>query len=83
LYSYRSAIVLCSRVPAARVYGRAWGLRATLPSREFAINQAWCTAEAIAADLIAWLQILGLDPELATAEPKRLRYRVLHTAASL
>jgi hypothetical protein len=54
-----------------------------LPSREFAINQAWCTAAAIAADLIAWLQILALDGELATAEPKRLRYRILHTAARL
>jgi len=58
------------------------GLR-RLPSREFAINQAWCTAAAIACDLIAWLQILALHGELATAEPKRLRYRLLHTAARL
>lgn len=58
------------------------GLR-RLPSREFAINQAWCTAAAIAADLIAWLQILALDGDLARAEPKRLRYRLLHTAARL
>src|SRR4029453_18350831 len=54
-----------------------------LPSREFAINAAWCTAAAIACDLLAWLQLLGLHGELATAEPKRLRYRVLHTAARL
>lgn len=58
------------------------GLR-RLPSREFAINQAWCQAAAIAADLIAWLQILALDGDLARAEPKRLRYRLLHTAARL
>ena len=58
------------------------GLR-RLPSREFAINQAWCLAAAIAADLIAWLQIHALDGDLATAEPKRLRYRLLHTAARL
>jgi hypothetical protein len=58
------------------------GLR-RLPSREFAINQAWCIAAAIAADLIAWLQIHALDGDLAKAEPKRLRYRVLHTAARL
>jgi hypothetical protein len=58
------------------------GLR-RLPSREFAINQAWCVAAAIAADLIAWLQILALHGDLAAAEPKRLRYRVLHTAARL
>ena len=54
-----------------------------LPSREFAINQAWCVAAAIAADLIAWLQLLALNGELALAEPKRLRYRILHTAARL
>jgi hypothetical protein len=58
------------------------GLR-RLPSREFAINQAWCVAVAIACDLIAWLQLHALDGELATAEPKRLRYRLLHTAARL
>jgi hypothetical protein len=44
-----------------------------MPSREFAINAAWCTAAAIAADLIAWLQLLALDGDLACAEPKRLR----------
>ncbi|WP_019901909.1 IS1380 family transposase [Salinispora arenicola] len=54
-----------------------------LPSREFAINAAWCTAAAIAVDLIAWLQLIGLDSNLAKAEPKRLRYRILHTAARL
>ena len=54
-----------------------------LPSREFAINQAWCVAAAIAADLIAWLQIHALDGELARAEPKRLRYRLLHVPARL
>jgi hypothetical protein len=58
------------------------GLR-RLPSREFAINAAWCVAAAIAADLIAWLQLHALDGDLATAEPKRLRYRLLHTAARL
>ena len=58
------------------------GLR-RLPSREFAINQAWCVAVAIACDLIAWLQLHALDGDLATAEPKRLRYRLLHTAARL
>jgi Transposase DDE domain group 1 len=58
------------------------GLR-RLPSREFAINQAWCTAAAIAADLICWLQIHALDGDLALAEPKRLRYRILHTCARL
>jgi hypothetical protein len=58
------------------------GLR-RLPSREFAVNQAWCTAAALAADLICWLQLLALDGDLAVAEPKRLRYRILHTAGRL
>jgi hypothetical protein len=52
-----------------------------LPSRQFPINAAWCLAAAIAADLIAWLQLLALTGELARAEPKTLRYRILHTAA--
>jgi hypothetical protein len=54
-----------------------------LPSRQFAINAAWCTIAAVAADLIAWLQILGLHGDLARCEPKTLRYRILHTAARL
>jgi hypothetical protein len=58
------------------------GLR-RLPSRVFAINQAWCTLTAIATDLIAWLQLLALIGDLARCEPKTLRYRVLHTAARL
>jgi hypothetical protein len=62
--------------------GKDTGLR-RLPSREFAINQAWCTAASIATDLIAWLQILALTGELTKAEPKTLRYRVLHAAARL
>ena len=54
-----------------------------LPSREFAINTAWCTAVAIAADLIAWLRLLALDTDLAGCEPKALRYRLLHVPARL
>lgn len=37
----------------------------------------------IAHDLIAWTQRLLLSGELAKAEPKRLRYRLLHVAARL
>jgi hypothetical protein len=37
----------------------------------------------LAHDLIVWTQALALDGELATAEPKRLRYRLLHVAARL
>ena len=53
------------------------------PSREFAINTAWLTAVMIAADLVAWLRLLALTGALATAEPKALRYRLLHVPARL
>ncbi|MGH3721373.1 MAG: hypothetical protein ACRDRI_21480 [Pseudonocardiaceae bacterium] len=54
-----------------------------MPSRDYAINQAWCTAVSLACDLLAWLQLLALTGDLATAEPTTLRYRLLHTAARL
>ena len=37
----------------------------------------------LAVDLIAWTQTLLLSGELARAEPKTLRYRLLHVAARL
>ena len=54
---------------------------AKLPSSSFAINQAWLTLVAITQDLLAWTQLLILDDDLAKAEPKRLRYCLLHIAA--
>jgi hypothetical protein len=53
------------------------------PSRDLAVNTAWLAAAMIAADLLAWTQTLLLDGELAKAEPKKLRYRLLHAAARL
>jgi hypothetical protein len=53
------------------------------PSRSFAINQAWLTVVMLAVDLIAWTQHLLLHDDLAKAEPKTLRYRLLHVAARL
>src|SRR4051812_15452943 len=53
------------------------------PSRSFAINQAWLTVVMLAVDLIAWTQHLLLQGDLACAEPKTLRYRLLHVAARL
>ena len=54
------------------------------PSREFSINQAWLAVTMIAADLRAWLKLLALkDSVLAKAEPKALRYRMLHVPARL
>ena len=37
----------------------------------------------LAHDLLVWTQALVLDGELAKAEPKRLRYRLLHVAGRL
>jgi hypothetical protein len=55
------------------------------PSREQAINAAWLELALAAADLIAWTQtaILADQPDLTRAEPKTLRYRLLHTAARI
>ena len=58
---------------------KALGL-ANLPSASFAINQAWLEVSLTAQDLLAWARLLVLDGDLARAEPKRLRYCLLHTA---
>jgi hypothetical protein len=53
------------------------------PSRQFTINTVWLELALTADDLIAWTQLLLLDGDLAAAEPKKLRYRILHVAARL
>ena len=53
------------------------------PSELFAINSAWLSASLIAATLLSWLRLLALDGDLAKAEPKTLRYKILHAAARL
>ena len=50
------------------------------PSHDYKINSAWLAASLIAATLLAWLRLLALDGDLARAEPKTLRYRILHAA---
>jgi hypothetical protein len=56
---------------------------AKLPFKEFALNEVWLEIVLLAHDLIVWTQALLLDGELASAEPKRLRYRLLHVAGRL
>jgi hypothetical protein len=51
------------------------------PSRCFAINAAWLELALVGIDLLALTRTLLLDGEHALAEPKRLRYRLLHVAA--
>jgi hypothetical protein len=53
------------------------------PFKEFALNEVWLEIVMLAHDLIVWTQALALDGELAKAEPKRLRYRLLHVAGRL
>ena len=56
---------------------------AKFPFKEFKLNEVWLEIVLLAHDLIVWTQALLLDGELAKAEPKRLRYRLLHVAARL
>jgi Transposase DDE domain group 1 len=70
------------RVEDAIRTGKDTGL-GHFPSFDFQVNVAWLTASMIACTLLAWLKLLALDGDLAKAEPKTLRYRVLHAAARL
>ncbi|MGH2687963.1 MAG: IS1380 family transposase [Actinomycetota bacterium] len=56
---------------------------ANLPFGAFAANRAWLTLVLMAQDLVAWVQRLCLDGELAKAEPKRLRYALWHVAGRI
>ena len=58
------------------------GMR-NLPFHAFSHNEVWLELVLMALDLIAWTQALLLDGALATAEPKTLRYRLLHVAGQL
>jgi DDE family transposase len=71
-----------ARVEDAIRTGKDTGL-GKFPSHLFALNQAWLAAALTAATLLAWLRLLALDGALAKAEPKTLRYRILHAAARL
>ena len=53
------------------------------PFKEFQLNEVWLEIVMLAHDLIIWTQALTLDGELAKAEPKRLRYQLLHVAGRL
>jgi hypothetical protein len=58
------------------------GLR-NLPCADVVCNDAWLQLVLIAQDLIAWAQALCFDGQLKIAEPKRLRHRVFHAAATV
>ena len=54
-----------------------------MPFTSFDANAAWMEMVLAAADLLVWGQQLLLDGELAVAEPRTLRYRLLHVAGRL
>lgn len=56
---------------------------ANFPCHAFVNNAAWLAVVLMACDLLAFTQSLCLEGELAVAEPKRLRYCLLHAAARL
>jgi Transposase DDE domain group 1 len=62
--------------------GKDTGMR-NLPHHTFEHNQTWLETSLIAQDLLCWTKLICLDGELAKAEPKRLRQRLLHVAAKL
>jgi hypothetical protein len=69
----------------ARVEDRIRGAKATgldnLPFDLWRRNQVWLELVLAAQDLCCWAQALLLDGDLKVAEPKTLRYRLLHVAA--
>jgi Transposase DDE domain group 1 len=71
-----------ARVEDAIRTGKDAGL-GHFPSFDYQLNGAWLTASMTGQILLAWLKLLALDGDLARAEPKTLRYRVLHAAARL
>jgi hypothetical protein len=71
-----------ARVEDAIRTGKDCGI-GKFPSESLAMNKAWQAAALTAATLLAWLRLIALDGSLAKAEPKTVRYRILHAAARL
>jgi Transposase DDE domain group 1 len=71
-----------ARVEDAIRTGKDTGI-GKFPSHQLSLNRAWLAAALTAAALLAWLRLLALDGDLAKAEPKTLRYRILHAAGRL
>jgi hypothetical protein len=73
----------------ARCEDRIRGLKDTglrnLPFHDYAKNRIWIEIVALAADLLAWTQILAFDQaeQARRWEPKRLRFRILGVAGRI
>jgi hypothetical protein len=66
------------RIRAAKATGLA-----NLPFDRWRRNAVWLELVLAAQGLTCWAQALLLDGDLAVAEPKTLRYRLLHVAARI
>jgi len=66
------------RIRAAKATGLA-----NLPFDRWRHNSVWLELVLAAQDLTCWAQALLLDGDLAVAEPKTLRSRLLHVAARI
>jgi hypothetical protein len=58
------------------------GMR-SMPFAAFAHNEAWLEVSLIAQAILRWNALLCLTGELALAEPKRVRQRLLHVAGRI
>jgi hypothetical protein len=56
---------------------------ANLPFESFVRNETWVAVSLVAGALLAWSQMVCFDGAMAKAEPKTIRYRILHMAALL
>ncbi len=54
-----------------------------MPFAALAHNEAWLEISLLAQALLRWAARLCLEGELALAEPKRVRQRLLHVAGRL
>jgi hypothetical protein len=71
-----------ARVEDAIRVGKEIGMR-KMPFAAFAHNEAWLEISLLAQALLRWAALLCLTGELALAEPKRVRQRLLHVAGRL
>jgi hypothetical protein len=82
-----AAALECRHRGHARVEDRVrcWkdcGLQ-NLPFASFTQNLAWVATSLVAGALLSWAQMICLDGDLKVAEPKTIRYRLFHVAATL
>jgi hypothetical protein len=71
-----------ARVEDAIRVGKETGMRRK-PFAAFEHNRAWLEVSLAARALLRWAALLCLDGELALAEPKRVRQRLLHVAGRI